>query len=88
MIEVCRIVDTLLIDHETVYDSRRSNDRLLLGLKGSLMSAGTQNQPAMGGLARTRLACHALPVFRPKCPQQKGEGHSGRKTVWSVVGWV
>ena len=36
LIEVCRIVDTLLIDQETIYDSRRSNDRLLLGLKGSL----------------------------------------------------
>jgi DNA invertase Pin-like site-specific DNA recombinase len=36
LIEVCRIVDTLLIDHETVYDPRRGNDRLLLGLKGSL----------------------------------------------------
>lgn len=36
LIEVCRIVDTLLIDQETVYDPRRSNDRLLLGLKGSL----------------------------------------------------
>ena len=36
LIEVCRIVDTLLIDQETVYDSRRSNDRLLLGLKGSM----------------------------------------------------
>jgi DNA invertase Pin-like site-specific DNA recombinase len=36
LIEVCRIVDTLLIDHETIYDPRRSNDRLLLGLKGSL----------------------------------------------------
>src|SRR6266446_3488455 len=36
LIEVCRVVDTLLIDQETVYDSRRSNDRLLLGLKGSL----------------------------------------------------
>jgi DNA invertase Pin-like site-specific DNA recombinase len=36
MIEVCRIVDTLLIDQETIYDPRRSNDRLLLGLKGSL----------------------------------------------------
>jgi DNA invertase Pin-like site-specific DNA recombinase len=33
--EVCRIVDTLLVDHETVY-SPRQNDRLLLGLKGSL----------------------------------------------------
>ena len=34
--EVCRIVDTLLIDQETVYSPRQSNDRLLLGLKGSL----------------------------------------------------
>ena len=36
LIEVCRMVDTLLIDQETVYDSRRGNDRLLLGLKGTL----------------------------------------------------
>ncbi len=36
LIEVCRIVDTLLIDHEVVYAPRHSNDRLLLGLKGSL----------------------------------------------------
>jgi len=36
LVEVCRLVDTLLIDHETIYDARKSNDRLLLGLKGSL----------------------------------------------------
>lgn len=36
LIEVCRMVDTLLIDHEAVYDPRAGNDRLLLGLKGSL----------------------------------------------------
>jgi DNA invertase Pin-like site-specific DNA recombinase len=36
LVEVCRMVDTLLIDHETIYDPRRGNDRLLLGLKGSL----------------------------------------------------
>ena len=36
LVEVCRIVDTLLIDQETVYSPRQSNDRLLLGLKGSL----------------------------------------------------
>lgn len=35
LVEVCRVVDTLLIDHETVYDPRRGNDRLMLGLKGS-----------------------------------------------------
>ena len=36
LVEVCRVVDTVLIDQETVYSSRASNDRLLLGLKGSL----------------------------------------------------
>jgi DNA invertase Pin-like site-specific DNA recombinase len=34
LVEVCRIVDTVLIDQETVYAPRQSNDRLLLGLKG------------------------------------------------------
>jgi DNA invertase Pin-like site-specific DNA recombinase len=36
LVEVCRVVDTILIDQETVYAPRQSNDRLLLGLKGSL----------------------------------------------------
>jgi hypothetical protein len=33
--EVCRVVDTVPLDQETVYTPRQSNDRLL-GLKGSL----------------------------------------------------
>lgn len=33
LVEVCRVVDTLLIDQEMVYTPRQSNDRLLLGLK-------------------------------------------------------
>src|SRR5438132_6491545 len=36
LVEVCRVVDTVLIDQEGVYTPRQSNDRLLLGLKGSL----------------------------------------------------
>ena len=36
LVEVCRIVDTLLVDQETVYSPRLGNDRLLLGLKGTL----------------------------------------------------
>lgn len=36
LIEICRVVDTLLVDHDTVYAPRQGNDRLLLGLKGSL----------------------------------------------------
>jgi DNA invertase Pin-like site-specific DNA recombinase len=36
LVEVCRVVDTVLIDQESVYAPRAGNDRLLLGLKGSL----------------------------------------------------
>ena len=36
LVEMCRVVDTVLIDLDTVYAPRLSNDRLLLGLKGSL----------------------------------------------------
>src|SRR6202051_236667 len=36
LIEMCRVVDTVLVDQETVYQPRHGNDRLLLGLKGRL----------------------------------------------------
>src|SRR6201989_371857 len=36
LIEMWRVVDTVLIDQEMVYAPRQGNDRLLLGLKGSL----------------------------------------------------
>ena len=34
LLEFCAIVGTLLIDGETVYDPRLTNDQLLLGIKG------------------------------------------------------
>ncbi|MFK4535122.1 DNA invertase Pin-like site-specific DNA recombinase [Bradyrhizobium ottawaense] len=36
LIEMCRVVDTVLVDQETISAPRHGNDRLLLGLKGSL----------------------------------------------------
>jgi DNA invertase Pin-like site-specific DNA recombinase len=36
LMEVCRYVDTLLVDHDAIYDIRKANDRLLLGLKGNM----------------------------------------------------
>ena len=36
LVEMCRVVDTVLVDQDTVYAPRDGNDRLLLGLKGSL----------------------------------------------------
>ena len=36
MLEFCRVIGALLIDADTVYDPHVSNDRLLLGMKGTL----------------------------------------------------
>ena len=36
LLEFCSIVGALLIDYETVYDPRLTNDRLLLGMKGTI----------------------------------------------------
>lgn len=36
LIELCGLVGTLIVDPEGVYDPRSSNDRLLLGLKGTM----------------------------------------------------
>jgi len=66
LIEVCRMVDTLLIDHDSVYDPRNTNDRLLLGLKGTmneyeldllrLRSAEAREQKARRGELHTKVA--------------------------------
>jgi DNA invertase Pin-like site-specific DNA recombinase len=36
LIAMCRVVDIVLVDQETIYAPRQGNDRLPLGLKGSL----------------------------------------------------
>src|SRR4051794_14094230 len=39
LLESCAIFDTLLADHDGVYDPSNANDRLLLGLKGAMSEA-------------------------------------------------
>jgi DNA invertase Pin-like site-specific DNA recombinase len=36
LIDLCALTEALVIDHDGVYDPRRLNDRLLLGLKGTM----------------------------------------------------
>ena len=36
LLEFCAVVDTLIIDHDGIYDPKHPNDRLLLGLKGMI----------------------------------------------------
>ena len=39
LIEFCSLTDTLIVDADGVYDLRDFNDRLLLGLKGTMSEA-------------------------------------------------
>ena len=36
LLEFCELVDTLILDEDGVYDPRQPNDRLLLGMKGTM----------------------------------------------------
>ena len=65
LIDLCGLVGTLLIDPEGMYDPRLSNDRLLLGLRGSMSefelnvlrqrSLGAIRQKAQRGELRVRV---------------------------------
>jgi excisionase family DNA binding protein len=67
LLDLCGLMNTLIIDADGIYDPRQLNDRLLLGLKGTMSEAelGWIRQRAHEGLLakarRGELAC-ALPV--------------------------
>jgi len=52
LLEFCGLVNTLLIDEDGIYDPRLPNDRLLLGMKGTIseMELSTFRQRAQGAL--------------------------------------
>lgn len=67
LIEICALSDTLILDEDGVYDPSHFNDRLLLGLKGTMSEAEIHVMRARlrGGLlnkARRGELCTLLPV--------------------------
>ena len=49
VLELCGMIEARVIDHEAVYDPRLPNDRLLLGMKGSI------SEFELGGVLKTRM---------------------------------
>jgi DNA invertase Pin-like site-specific DNA recombinase len=39
LLEICALTDTLILDEDGIYDPSHFNDRLLLGLKGTMSEA-------------------------------------------------
>ena len=64
LIEICRVVDTVLIDQETVYAPRQGNDRLLLGLKGSLNEYRSMPRATLAATDRVRMSGEIKPLPR------------------------
>jgi DNA invertase Pin-like site-specific DNA recombinase len=89
LIEMCALVDTLLIDHETVYDPRCANDRLLLGLKGSMSEYELELLRQRSLEARWSKAKRGELVLRPpvgfiKTPDQRLEVDPDRRIQHSI----
>jgi len=65
LIEICSLTNTLIIDEDGVYDPAQYNDRLLLGIKGTMSAAelhwirsrmlGAKQEKARSGKLRFRL---------------------------------
>jgi len=90
LVEVCRVVDTVLIDQETIYAPRQSNDRLLLGLKGSLneyeldLLRQRSVEARMEKARRGELLC-AAPVGYLKTEDQKLEKNPDRRIQQAIT---
>ncbi|HMB05960.1 MAG TPA: hypothetical protein VKP69_19780, partial [Isosphaeraceae bacterium] len=71
LLELCALFDTLIADADGVYNPRDFNDRLLLGLKGTLFGSGASQSPPAAGrrpaLEGRAGRTGATPPHRP-CP--------------------
>jgi DNA invertase Pin-like site-specific DNA recombinase len=89
LVEVCRVVDTILIDQKTTYAPRHSNDRLLLGLKGSLNEyeldlLRQRSVEARREKARRGELVVSAPVSYWKTEDQRLEKHPDRRVQQAV----
>jgi DNA invertase Pin-like site-specific DNA recombinase len=80
LLDLCGLMDTLIIDDEGAYNTRQVNDRLLLGLKGTMSEAelGWIRQRAQQGLlskARRGELILALPIGYVRAVDGRIEKH-------------
>jgi DNA invertase Pin-like site-specific DNA recombinase len=80
LLDLCALMNTLIIDAEGVYDPRQLNDRLLLGLKGTMSEAelGWIRQRAHQGLlakARRGALILGLPIGYVQTRDGRTEKH-------------
>jgi excisionase family DNA binding protein len=78
LLEFCRLVGTILVDEDGIYDPREPNDRLLLGMKGTLseMELSTfrqRSQAALDQKAKRGELFMTVPVGYVRAPNDRIE---------------
>jgi DNA invertase Pin-like site-specific DNA recombinase len=56
LLEICALTDTLILDEDGIYDPAHFNDRLLLGLKGTMSEAELRNCTFCGHACRVEFS--------------------------------
>jgi DNA invertase Pin-like site-specific DNA recombinase len=89
LLEICALTGTLILDEDGLYDLATFNDRLLLGLKGTMSEAELYVLRArlQGGiLNKARRAALKLPM--PTTQSSRTMMCSGSQSPWSRRGAV
>ena len=91
LVDLCALTDTLIIDAEGVYDARQLNDRLLLGLKGTMseFELGLLRQRAREAFEQKAQRGHALwelPVGFVRSEEQRIEKIPDREVQQAIEG--
>jgi len=78
LIDLCALTDTLVVDLDGIYDPRQVNDRLLLGLKGSMseFELGLLRQrarAAIDAMVARGAVIHAVPIGYVRTDDQRCE---------------
>ena len=89
LLDLCGLMNTLIVDAEGVYDPRQLNDRLLLGLKGTISEAelGWIRQRAHEGLlakARRGALILGLPVGYVQTRDGRIEKHPDQRVQHAI----
>ncbi len=90
LLDLCALMNTLIVDAEGVYDPRQLNDRLLLGLKGTMSEAelGWIRQRAHEGLlakARRGALILGLPVGYVQTRDGRTEKHPDHRVQGALA---
>ena len=90
LLDLCGLMNTLIVDAEGVYDPRQLNDRLLLGLKGTISEAelGWIRQRAHEGLlakARRGALILGLPVGYVQTRDGRIEKHPDQRVQHAIA---